>query len=90
LWIGKDSLLLKAEVKYLVEEEMACRLADVVFRRTGIGTAECPNHNWLKDAAQYMGEILGWDAAQIENEVEEVFNRYTPLTMDNPSRENQG
>lgn len=81
IWIDKDSQLLKAEVSYFISEEMACTLSDLVFRRTGLGTAECPQQKILDKLADFMGKILGWDAARKEKEKEEVLQRYSPLVL---------
>ncbi len=87
LWIDQAAQLLKAEVDYLVAEEMACTLPDIVFRRTGLGTAECPAEKTLRKAAAYMGSILGWDEAREEREVEEVRQRYAPLVAGGSMKE---
>ena len=79
IWLDETSGLLKAEIHYLVAEEMACKLADIIFRRTGLGSADCPPLNLLVKTAAFMGEILGWDAARQKQEVDEVLLRYLPL-----------
>lgn len=79
IWIDKDAQLLKAEVNYLISEEMACTLSDIVFRRTGLGTADCPERKLLVKLSDFMGKILGWDEARKEEEREEVLRRYSPL-----------
>ncbi len=79
IWIDKDAQLLKAEVNYLISEEMACTLSDIVFRRTGLGTADCPERKLLVKLSDFMGKILGWDEARKEEEREEVLHRYSPL-----------
>ncbi len=81
IWIDKDAQLLKAEVNYLINEEMACTLSDLVFRRTGLGTAECPQQKILVNLADFMGNLLGWDQARKEREKEEVLQRYFPLAL---------
>ncbi|MBU0664980.1 MAG: FAD-dependent oxidoreductase [Proteobacteria bacterium] len=80
IWIDKDAQLLKAEVNYLISEEMVCKLSDIVFRRTGLGTADCPERKLLVKLSDFMGKILGWDEARKEEEREEVLHRYSPLT----------
>lgn len=77
----KASQLLRAEVRYLVTEEMACTLADIIFRRTALGSAECPQRDVLVQTAAFMGEILGWDEARRESEIDEVLLRYSPLVV---------
>ncbi|MBN4065389.1 glycerol-3-phosphate dehydrogenase/oxidase [Desulfocapsa sp. AH-315-G09] len=79
LWIDESLGLLKAEVEYLIKEEMACKLSDVVLRRTGIGTTACPDPVVLGKIADYMGTLLGWDTTDRDEEVEELMQRYLPL-----------
>lgn len=81
IWLDEAAQLLKAEVTYLVTEEMVCKLSDIVFRRTGLGNADCPQHTVLVKTAAYMGEILGWDTARQKREVDEVLRRYSPLVV---------
>ncbi len=61
------------EVAYMVEEEMACKLSDVVLRRCGLATAELPAHSVLAEIAEYMGDLLHWDAVRQDKEIQEVF-----------------
>ncbi len=74
-----------AAVVHAVREEMAQTLADVVFRRTGLGTLGHPGHDALARTAQLMAPELGWrdGTAQREiGEVERCFSigaRRTPL-----------
>jgi glycerol-3-phosphate dehydrogenase len=64
--------LLNAEVIYGVREEMAQKLADVVFRRTEMGLAPVLDNATLAACADAMAKELGWDAARREKEFEEV------------------
>ena len=67
-----------ASVQWAVREEMALRLADVVFRRTGLGTVGHPGPECLRACARLMASDLGWSEARIEGEVsavEAVFAR---------------
>ncbi|MBU0944968.1 MAG: FAD-dependent oxidoreductase [Proteobacteria bacterium] len=81
IWIDEASSLLKAEVKYLLSEEMACKLADIVLRRTGLGTAEYPGRRVLEKLVNYMGGMLAWNEARKEQEIEDVLRRYAPLVL---------
>lgn len=58
------------EVAHAVESEMALHLADVVFRRTGIGTVGHPGRDALERCAAVMSRRLGWDASRTAGEVE--------------------
>jgi glycerol-3-phosphate dehydrogenase len=67
--------VLPAEVVLAVRSEMACRLADVVFRRTGLGTAGHPGDEALERVAALAARELGWDAARRETELDDVRTR---------------
>jgi glycerol-3-phosphate dehydrogenase len=71
--------VLKAQIQHAVEEEMAITLSDVIFRRTGLGSAGRPGRELLRTCAWMMGEILGWDQAKRELEIESVEAIYTSL-----------
>ncbi len=81
VWVDEGFQLLKAEVSYLIFDEMACKLSDIVFRRTGLGTADCPPLNVLEKLASYMGNLLEWDLERRAKEIEEVLDRYRPLVL---------
>lgn len=55
-----------------VREEMALRLADVVLRRTDLGTAGPPEERDLQAAAGAMASALGWDEAKARAERESL------------------
>jgi glycerol-3-phosphate dehydrogenase len=67
-----DEALWKAKVLHGIREEMAQKLADVVFRRTALGMAGNPGNTCLKACASIMSKELGWDQARSQREVEEV------------------
>jgi len=73
---GSDKVIL-AEVLYAVREEMAHTLSDVIFRRTGLGSAGNPGDAVLYDCADLMGKELHWDERRKEKEIEQVKNMYT-------------
>ena len=64
---GRETI--EAEVVYSVEHEMATRLADVVFRRTGLGTLGHPGDSGLERCATIMAERLGWSEARRTDEL---------------------
>jgi glycerol-3-phosphate dehydrogenase len=67
-----DSQVLKAEVVHAVREEMAQKLADVVFRRTDLGSACYPGDPAVHMCADIMAIELSWDPARKEKEIMEV------------------
>lgn len=74
-----NSTVLKAEVIHAVREEMAVRLADVVLRRTDLGTAEYPGDEALRSCAELMGTELGWPRSRLRQEVDELKRSYPGL-----------
>lgn len=73
-----DRPVIKAQVVYAVHEEMARTLADVVFRRTGLGTVGDPGDSCLRDIAVIMADELGWGKTRIESEVAEAKDVFIP------------
>lgn len=64
--------VLQAEVIYAVREEMAQRLSDVVFRRTGLGSAELPSAEILQFCAEVMETELDWSPVRTQQELQAV------------------
>jgi glycerol-3-phosphate dehydrogenase len=69
-----------AEILHAAREEMALSLADVVLRRTPLGTFGHPGSAALATCATLLGTELGWDAARREREIDEVEAHYLRLT----------
>lgn len=69
-----------AEVVYAVEFEMAQTLADVIFRRTAIGTVGNPGEETLRIIADIMGkpELLNWDDEKKKQEIDSVLKQFKP------------
>jgi glycerol-3-phosphate dehydrogenase len=74
IWAGTvgPSKTLKAEIVHAVREEMAQKLADVVFRRTELGTGGHPGGAALQSCADLMASELKWDRRHVEQELTEV------------------
>jgi glycerol-3-phosphate dehydrogenase len=78
-----------AEVLYGIEHEMAQKFADIVFRRTDLGTVGHPGRAQLWHCAKVMGAKLGWEHTRIQQEFDEVtaiFPVYTEQYHDVESR----
>jgi len=73
--------ILAAEVSYAVREEMACRLADVVVRRTPLGALGYPGEDVVRSAGAIMAAELGWSAARLDEEVAAVVAFYAPISV---------
>lgn len=65
-----------AQVVHAQRCEMAVTLADVVLRRTGLGTLGNPGELALGAAARIMGSSLGWNRAERMRQVERVLDHY--------------
>jgi glycerol-3-phosphate dehydrogenase len=60
---------LAAQVTVAVEREWAMTLADLLLRRTGIGTSACLGLDCAERAAALMGSAAGWDSDRQAGEV---------------------
>ena len=69
---------LAGEVVHAIRSEMAMRLSDVVFRRTGLGSKGHPGGEVLRACASLMAGELGWNNDRKGREVAEVEERFTP------------
>lgn len=58
--LSPDRETIEAEVRFAVRREMARQLADVVFRRTGLGTVGHPGDSCLDRCAAIMALELSW------------------------------
>lgn len=75
--VADTSQVIKAEVIHGIREEMAEKLADVVLRRTDLGSAGDPGDGALKTCAALMAKELDWDAVRVRREIEEVKSIYS-------------
>ena len=67
--VAAERETIEAEVAYAVDHEMAGRLTDVVFRRTGLGVLGHPGEPCLERCAAIMSARLGWSAARRVEEI---------------------
>jgi glycerol-3-phosphate dehydrogenase len=80
---------LRAEVVHAVREEMAQTLADIVLRRTDIGTGERPSRSVLRECAELAACELAWDAERVEREIDKVMSSY-PQNIRRNRKGNEG
>jgi glycerol-3-phosphate dehydrogenase len=73
-----ESTTLRAEVVNAIRDEMAMRLADIVFRRTDLATGAHPGRRALVEAAAVAAEELNWDPVRQAAEISEVEQRFVP------------
>ena len=75
--------LLHRQAVHAVRTEMAVKLSDVVFRRTGLGSERCPPRDQLLALAEVCGTELGWSPERQESEVAAVLSTYYPYLPSN-------
>jgi glycerol-3-phosphate dehydrogenase len=73
----EEQAILKAQISYSVHNEMALKLSDIIFRRTEIGTGGQPSEDILDFCAAVMSGHMGWDAVQIQEEIQAVKEAYS-------------
>jgi glycerol-3-phosphate dehydrogenase len=74
--LAPSTLTIAAEVLYVIRNEGALRLSDIVLRRTTLGAAGHPGAAALRTAAGLAATELGWDAARTEAEIAAVEHLY--------------
>jgi glycerol-3-phosphate dehydrogenase len=65
-----------ADIVHSIRNEMAITLADVVFRRTGLGSAGSPGEHALGAAAEIAAQELGWNETRTNDELAAVRRRF--------------
>lgn len=95
--VGESSVI-KAEVVHAVRQEMAMKLADVVFRRTDLSHAGYPGRAAMKACAETMARELGWNENRVQSEIADTerlfpassrFEKNTADTVLQPNRPNE-
>ena len=67
-----ESGLSTAELRYMVEREFAAHVIDIVLRRTDLAFTGKVTTEALREIADAMGDILGWDAAKRSAEIDDA------------------
>ncbi len=75
--LSEEPVFRLGEIDYMVGEEMACKLTDIVFRRCGLATAELPERSVLVEIAEHLGDLLHWDSSRKDEEVQEVLDVFS-------------
>jgi glycerol-3-phosphate dehydrogenase len=78
--LAGDRPTIEGQVTCAVEREMAVRLDDVVFRRTGLGTIGHPGAACLERCTAIMAGALGWSADRKASELAAVARRFQSWT----------
>ena len=65
-----------AEVKHAVQHEMALMLADVIRRRTELGSTGVPSLATLQNCAGFIGREFQWSSERQQQEITAVIQSY--------------
>ena len=76
-----SSNVIRAQIVHAAREEMACKLSDVVCRRTDLCTGANPGDDALTTSADILAEELGWDKHRKRAELEEVREMVSPVQV---------
>ena len=71
-----ESAVIKAQAAHAVREEMAQNLDDIVFRRTDLATGAYPGEAALREVADVVAPMLGWDDQAVSKEIDTVRSRF--------------
>ncbi|MFP4002473.1 MAG: FAD-dependent oxidoreductase [Alphaproteobacteria bacterium] len=74
-----------AEIVFAVRTEMARRMGDVIFRRTGLGGIGHPGGDCLRSVAGLMARELHWTGERQEAELAETERRFNVWREESPS-----
>lgn len=67
---------IKAELHYVLENEIPLTLSDLVMRRTDIGSFACPNRDTLEFCADIMAVYFGWHEKERQKNMDGLLQRY--------------
>ena len=68
-----------AEVIHAIRNEMACTLADIVIRRSELGSMGHPGEELVAACARVAAEKLGWNIAEVTRQIAQVNEFYKYL-----------
>ncbi|MBW2647966.1 MAG: glycerol-3-phosphate dehydrogenase/oxidase [Deltaproteobacteria bacterium] len=85
-WISNDPPVTVMEILYSIRKEMALSLSDIIFRRTVLGTAECPSKKIIDCVADITAKELNWSSANKLKQIKDVYKHYLPLKVINNNR----
>jgi len=59
-----------AQIEHSIKEEATCTVSDFLLRRSGVGLSPCQGLDAAETVASEMGHLLGWNAAEQQQQVE--------------------
>ncbi len=83
--VQEDPPVIAAEIIYSIRNEMAYKLRDIIFRRTGIGSAGHPGKEMLKKVASLSAQELEWSKDKTTSELNKVEYIYSEMLFQDNS-----
>ena len=80
--IDSNSYVTKAEIVHAIRHEMALTLADLIQRRTELGSAGIPSFAAMQKCAKIMAGELDWSLEKQTQEIDAVIQRYPIKQME--------
>ena len=85
--LSSDSLVLKGEVVYAMEDEMAMTLEDFMERRTDLAHFDRDRGmSVVQEVARLMGDCLGWGEAETKRQLDRYRHAVTVQVVPGPGR----
>ncbi|MDX2505588.1 MAG: glycerol-3-phosphate dehydrogenase/oxidase [Gammaproteobacteria bacterium] len=72
---GTDDTI-KAELEFILGNEMVYTLSDLILRRTDIGSFECPGNETIEYCADIIADHLHWDSQQRAENIKQLIQNY--------------
>jgi glycerol-3-phosphate dehydrogenase len=73
---NEEAAVVKAEILHGIRDEMACKLTDIVFRRTDLGSAGHPGADTLQLCADVMSAEMRWGSRRTRDELDETASAF--------------
>lgn len=80
--IAPDLHVTKAEILHAICHEMALTLADLIQRRTELGSTGMPSFTTLQKCAEIMAGELGWSLEKQTQEIDAVIQKFPIKQME--------
>lgn len=74
-----DSCVIAAQILYAIKEEFAETLADVILRRTDLGSRGYPSDETVQTCADIMANEKGWSEQKKQKEIDVLRSHYLVL-----------
>jgi len=73
---------IRAEIEFVLEREYVVKLADLMLRRTDLGSHGPPQPESISYCADRMAARMNWDAEERRRNIRELLSHYPPWSLD--------